>query len=162
MIFLRFYCLLQNCECFHLAGAQTAGIKTSQTLAHKELFQPRFAIRGDERLGARKHGHVFARPDGRTRGGGLETVRIEESAPAFLFQTGFPARVALPTGLVGELKMKGDDQFFLSAEVRPAADRTASAASRQRSSGPAAASDSGVAGAPSISRPETSRNPQRR
>src|ERR1035438_9225139 len=81
------------------------------------------------------------------------------SAAPLLFQAGLPADVALPTGLVGEFKMEGDNQFFRSAALSPVWDRTTATASRNSSSGPASASDSGVASMPSRSNPEIARNP---
>jgi len=114
MISLFLDCFLQNCECFHLARAQPIGVEAAQLLAHEKLFEQRFALARDVRLRARKHRDVFSRPNGRAPVRRL-FIQTEPPAPPLFFQTGFPACVALPTGLVGKLKVEGDDQFFLSS-----------------------------------------------
>ena len=43
----------------------------------------------------------------------------QPSASAPRLQAGLSAHVALPSGLVGKMKVEGDDQFFRSAPVKP-------------------------------------------
>src|SRR5262245_3425246 len=117
---------------------------------HVILLDPRQALRCDHRRRAPVRRDSLPRPDNLL--GRLDRGRQPSAAPLEL-QAVLPATVALPPGLVRMLKVKGDYQFFLSASVRPHSALTTSTASRNSSSGPTAASDSGVAGAPSSSMP---------
>src|ERR1051326_433661 len=84
----------------------------------------------------------------------------DPAAPPGKFQAGLSATVAVPPGLIRELEMECDDQFFRSSSLRPSCARTNVAASLTRCSGPLATSDSGVDSTPSIVSPWTLVTPQ--
>src|SRR6185312_672077 len=86
----------------------------------------------------------------------------DPAAVPFLFQAGFPAFVALPPGLISELGVEGDGQFFLSSSVNPHSRWIAPSISFANGSGPLSISVSTVAAAPSMVRPSIFANPQRR
>jgi hypothetical protein len=148
--------LFQYHERLHLASAKFFAIERPKPPPHEELFDQRLALGGNIRFWAFIEDDIPARPDQPCR-----HRRIGRKPPAapLSFQAGLPANVALPTGLVRKLKVKGDNQFFRSAAVSPVCARTTAIASRNSSSGPASARDSGVASTPSTSNPEIARNP---
>src|SRR6266545_1839089 len=150
---------LQNQERLRCAGVQFLYPQSSQAPPHQELLHPGDALSRDERLRARLGRRLPARPHDRCP---RRRPRCQPSATALLFQAGCPARVALPAGLVGELELEGDNQFFLSASLSPACAFTARTASRHRFSGPRSASEVAVATSPSRNSPPTASTPHSR
>jgi hypothetical protein len=96
--------LFQNHERIHLPCAQLLHPKTTHSLPHQEVLHQRLALRRDVRLGTRRKRHAAARPNHRPG----RFAQPQPTAIPFRFQAGPPARVALPTGLMGKLKMEGD------------------------------------------------------
>jgi hypothetical protein len=98
-------CLFQNQECFHLPRAQLRKLDTMQAPPDEKLLYLRLALSRNVRRRASLKCHVLTRPHQERT---AIFRRRQPSAPALLFQAVFPADVALPTGLVGKLKMEGD------------------------------------------------------
>jgi hypothetical protein len=98
--------VLQDHKCFRLACGYYPKVNSAQTPTHDEFLKERNAVRGDIRFGTTLKKDMLSRPNNRLISLGL---RLKPSTSPFLFQPGFSAVVALPTGLVGELKMEGDD-----------------------------------------------------
>jgi len=97
--------LLQNQETLHLSGAQLVKGHPSESASHQKVLQQFFALCGDVRLRATFDCHSIPRPDRRGLAVGRQTQPAAATAD---LQAVPPARVALPTGLVGKLKMEGD------------------------------------------------------
>ena len=97
--------LLQYQESLHLPRAQFPEIHPTEPSPHQEVLHQPFALRCNVRPGAALRCHRLSRPHRRP-----SAVRWQPQPPAppALLQAAPPARVALPTGLVGELKMEGD------------------------------------------------------
>src|SRR5579863_9498586 len=148
--------LFQKHERIRLPRGQLREIHATQPPSYGELLQHRHAVSRDVRFRARPERHLAPRPN---RWDCRVFFQPQPAATAPLFQTRLPANVASPPGLVGELKVECDSQFFRSAALSPVSDRTAASASRNSSSGPDSASESGVAPLPSNSRPEIDRSP---
>src|SRR6266567_786819 len=157
IVSLRGKFVFQYDERLRLLGSQLSGPYSSQPPPHEEFLNQRVTLRPDIRFRAGRDGDASPRPNRRRA---RIVAPSHPAASPFHFQSGFPAGVALPTGLVGKQKVEGDDQFFRSASLSPVSARTAAKASRNNSSGPQFASDSGVASLPSTSRPDMARNPQ--
>jgi len=105
IVVLVCYHLLQDYESFYLPCAQLVEGQPPETPAHEELFNQRFAFRRDVRSRAGIQNRGLADPHRRQAGVFGDT---QPSTSPSRFQAGVSALVALPTGLVGELKMEGD------------------------------------------------------
>src|SRR5579883_2857759 len=140
---------LEHHERLDFARAQLLRPRAANPPPRQEVLEQRLAFCRDVRLRARPQSQSAARPH--------QAPRLPAAQPPAVplhVQAGFPASVALPTGLVGPSKVEGDEEFFRSSSVRPASRRTAASASRNTSSGPRSTSASGVASAPSSCNPE--------
>ena len=156
MFQLRHESPFQDHECFNLPRGQLVELRSSQPPARQKLVYQCLRFRCDMGFGTFGQHHV---PPGPNRPPRWLILQRQPPAPPSFFQAGFPARIALPTGLVRKVKMEGDNQFFLSGSLSPASPLTAARASRNRFSGPALANSSGVASSPSTVRPLTSCKP---
>src|SRR5579883_2124467 len=149
---------LQNQECVHLARVHVERIRYRESPPRNKLFNPRKALPRNERSGA----FLRPRPLPPPHHDGIPALFLgDETTPPLRFQAVLPAFVAIPSGPVRKLKVERDDQFFISASVRPHSARIAASASMNRSSGPRSISVSTSAAAPSISSPRTSSSPHR-
>jgi hypothetical protein len=105
LVYLRSKFFFQNHERLHLAGAHFF-IEAPQPPPYEELLYQRLTLRRDVRLGTSVNGHMIARPD---QPRGFTRIASYPGTAPLIFQAGLPANVALPTGLVGEFKVEGDN-----------------------------------------------------
>src|SRR5204863_4188556 len=99
--------------------------RPAQPLPCEKLLHQRLACSIERRPGTFRYRHSVPRPH---YGPALLAAEPQPPASPFLFQAGFPARVALPTGLAGDQKVEGDDQFFRCSSFNPVSKCTTASA----------------------------------
>ena len=91
---------------FQLPGSEVKVRNTPDSFPRAVFIEKRGALRVNERLGTTERVSLITTP---YRMRVTVLVAIQPTAPTLYLQAGFPATVAVPPGLVGELKMESDD-----------------------------------------------------